>query len=325
MKKKKLGFSDLELTVIGLGTWAIGGGAWRYGWGPQDDNESIRSIRRALDLAINWIDTAAVYGLGHSEEVVGKAIKGMQKRPFIATKCGRFQDSDGSVRGNLKKESVKREAEMSLKRLGIEAIDLYQIHWPDPENDIEEGWAAISALIKEGKVRYGGVSNFGIKDLERIESIHPVASLQPPYSMINRSIEKDIIQYCGRKNIGIICYSPMYKGFLTGKISKEWMTKLAPEDHRHHDPHFKEPELSINIAFVEQLKQVAKKTGIAIPHLAIAWTLRHHEVTAAIVGARHTSQIEETVNAWAVNLSQDIASEINRLIEERERKLAAIR
>jgi aryl-alcohol dehydrogenase-like predicted oxidoreductase len=294
---------------------------WRYGWGPQDDGESIRTIRRALDLGVNWIDTAAAYGLGHSEEVVGKAISGMQRRPFIATKCGIFQDSDGSVRGNLKKESVKREAEKSLKRLGIEAIDLYQIHWPDPEKDIEEAWDAISALIKEGKVRYGGVSNFGIKELERIESIHPVASLQPPYSMFNRSIEKDIIPYCGRKNIGIICYSPMYKGFLTGKISKEWMAQLAPGDHRHHDPHFREPELSINIAFVGQLEQIAKKTGIAIPHLAIAWTLRHHEVTAAIVGARHPSQIEETLSAWAVNLSGDIVSEIDRLIEEREKKL----
>ncbi|MBN1698887.1 MAG: aldo/keto reductase [Spirochaetales bacterium] len=324
MKTKRLGTSDLDITVIGLGTWAIGGGAWQFGWGPQDDDESIRTIHRALDLGINWIDTAAVYGIGRSEEVVGKAIKGMSGRPLIATKCGRIEDKNGRVAGNLKKESVKKEAEDSLKRLGIETIDLYQIHWPDPEEDIEEGWEAVSALIKEGKIRCGGVSNFNVGQLERITPIRPPVSLQPPYSMIRRGIEEEIIPYCGKKNIGIVCYSPMYKGLLTGKIDREWVSNIKPDDHRRNDPHFREPELSVNMAFIDNLKAVAEKLGTTLPRLAIAWVRRRPEVTAAIVGARRVSQIEETVKAAELELTPDVIAEIDGLIGEREKRLADI-
>lgn len=321
MRTKKLGYTDLNLTTVGLGTWAIGGGGWKYGWGPQDDKESIAAIRAALDLGINWIDTAAVYGLGHAEEVVGRAVKEAPQEPIIATKCGRVWDEKGNIGGSLKKKSVRSEAEASLRRLGVDVIDVYQIHWPDPDEDIEQAWEMIAELIEEGKIRYGGVSNFSVEQLKRIQSIHPVASLQPPYSMIVRDIEKEILPYCEENNIGVICYSPMYKGLLAGKFTKERIQDLPQDDHRRGDTHFQEPEIDVNLEFVDKLRSIAEERGRTVAQLAIAWVLRRPEVTAAIVGARRPSQIEETAPAGNWVLSEDEIKAIDALLQEREEKL----
>lgn len=324
MRTRKLGWTDLELSVIGLGTWAIGGGGWKFGWGPQDDEASVRTIWKALDAGINWIDTAAVYGLGHSEEIVGKAIKGLSQKPVIATKCGLTWDEKGEIINCLKKESVKREAENSLRRLQVEVIDLYQIHWPIPDEQIEEGWEAISELIEEGKVRYGGVSNFSVSQMQRAQKIHPIASLQPPYSMFRREIEREILPFCASNNIGVIVYSPMQKGLLTGKVNPEWVSKLPPDDHRRNDPMFQEPQLTINMECVDKLKKIAEKHGESLSHLAIAWVLRREEVTAAIVGARSPEQIAETALAGDWELDEATISEIEAILEEREKKIAAL-
>ena len=251
MKTRPLGKTGLQLTTIGLGTWAMGGGDWAFGWGPQDDEQSIRTIHRALDLGINWIDTAAVYGLGHCEEVVGRALRGLSQRPLIATKCERCWDDQGRIVTRLKRASVRAELEDSLRRLGVEVIDLYQIHWPQPDEDIEEAWGTIAELIREGKVRYGGVSNFNVDQLRRIQPMHPVASLQPPYSMLVRGVEAELLPYCGEHGIGVIVYSPMQKGLLTGKVTREWVAGLPADDHRRSDPQFQEPRLIANLALVE--------------------------------------------------------------------------
>ena len=297
MQTKRLGNTDLNLTRIGLGTWAIGGGNWKFSWGPQDDGESIRAIHRALDLGINWIDTAPAYGLGHCEEVVGRALAARKERPIVATKCGRCWDEQRQLFPRIKRESVLAEAEASLRRLRVETIDLYQIHWPQPEEDIEEAWEAVNALIKSGKVRYAGVSNFNRSQLERIQSIAPVSSLQPPYSMLVRGIESEVLPYCGANNIGVIVYSPMQKGLRTGKVTRQWVEQLASDDHRRNDPQFQEPKLSENLALVEQLKTIAARSGKTAAQLAIAWTLRRPEVTAAIVGARRPEQVDELIAA----------------------------
>lgn len=315
MRTKKLGYTDLNLTAVGLGTWAIGGGGWQYGWGPQDDRESIAAIHRALELGINWIDTAPVYGLGRSEEIVGKAIKELKERPIIATKCGRVWDEKGNISGCLKKESIRSEVEASLKRLDIDVIDLYQIHWPDPDEEIEEGWQTIADLIKEGKIRYAGVSNFSVEQLKRIEPIHPVASLQPPYSMLERGVEKELLSWCAENNIGVIVYSPMQKGLLTGKFTRERIQNLPLDDHRRKDPLFQEPKLSMNLELVEALRPIARRNGRTVAQLAIAWVLRRAEVTAAIVGARRPSQIEETAPAGDWILSQEDIAAIDRVLE----------
>ena len=321
MQTRKLGWTDLNLTTIGLGTWAIGGGNWKYSWGPQDDKESISTIRHALGLGINWIDTAPVYGLGHSEEVVGKAIKELRSKPIIATKCGRVWDKNGNVFGRLKKESICSEVEASLKRLKIDVIDLYQIHWPDPDGDVEEAWGAMANLVKEGKIRYAGVSNFSVEQLTRIQLIHPVASLQPPYSMIKRGIEEEFLDYCSANNIGVVVYSPMQKGLLAGRFSRKRVQDLPGDDHRREDPHFQEPELSINLELVENLYPIAEKNGMTIAQLSIAWVLRRSEITAAIVGARHPSQIEETVAAGEWVLSREDVSAIDMLLNKRRKAL----
>jgi len=319
MKTRKLGWTDLNLSIIGLGTWAIGGGKWKFSWGPQDDRDSISAIQRALELGINWIDTAAVYGLGHSEEIVGKAIRGLRKKPIIATKCERVWDKGGNISGRLKKKSIRSEIEASLKRLKIEVIDLYQIHWPEPDEDIEEAWTTLGDLIKEGKIRYGGVSNFNLQQLKRVQPIHPVASLQPPYSMLESGIEKKILPYCSAKNIGVVTYSPMQKGLLTGKFTRERVKNLPEDDHRRRDPRFQEPELSANLKLVENLRSIAEKSGRTVAQLAIAWILRRPEVTAAIVGARRPSQIEETVVAGDWMLSKEDIAGIDVLLEKREK------
>lgn len=322
MQTRQLGYSDLRLTTIGLGSWAIGGGGWVYGWGAQDDADSIAAIQRALDLGINWIDTAAVYGRGHSEEVVGRAIAGRRDEVIIATKCGRILD-EGQDRpyGRLKADSVRREAEASLRRLNVEVIDLYQIHWPDPDEEIEEGWGVVADLIQEGKVRYGGVSNFNLTHLKRIQPIHRVASLQPPYSMLRRDIEDELLSYCAANNIGVIPYSPMQAGLLTGKFTQERVAALPDDDWRPRNEFFQEPQLSANLELVEGLRPIAERNNKTVAQLAIAWVLRRPEVTAAIVGARHPSQIEETAAAGDWRLSAEELAEIDALLEKRAQRL----
>lgn len=323
MITKRLGNTDLELTRIGLGTWAIGGGNWKFGWGPQDDADSIATIHRALDLGINWIDTAPAYGLGHCEEVVGRALKGLKLRPIVAAKCGRCWDEQRQLFPRLKKESVQAEVEASLRRLGVEVIDLYQIHWPQPDEDIEEAWGVVADQIRAGKIRYGGVSNFSVAQLKRIQPIHPIASLQPPYSLLARGVESELLPYCAANGIGVVAYSPMQKGLLTGKITRAWVEQLPAEDHRRNDVQFHEPRLSANLALVEGLQKIATHHGHTTAHAAIAWVLRHSEVTAAIVGARRPSQIEETVAAGNWQLSSDDLREIDRLLVEHSSALAA--
>ena len=322
MQTRKLGYSDLHLTTVGLGTWAIGGGGWAYCWGPQDDAESIAAIRRALDLGINWIDTAAVYGLGHSEEIIGRALAGRRDEVIIATKCGLVWDKGSTTPyGRLKAESVRAECEASLKRLNVEAIDLYQIHWPHDEEHLEEAWSTIADLIREGKVRYGGVSNFSVEQLKRVQAIHPVASLQPPYSMLRQGIEEELLAYCAANDMGVIVYSPMQAGLLTGKFTKERVANLPDEDWRKGSSAFREPDLSANLALVEKLRPIAERNGRTVAQLAIAWVLRRSEVTAAIVGARRPSQIEETASAGDWVLSEEDVAEIDALLAERERAL----
>jgi aryl-alcohol dehydrogenase-like predicted oxidoreductase len=313
MQTRRLGFSDLNLTTIGLGTWAAGG-PWAFGWGPQDDAESVAAIRRGLDLGINWIDTAAIYGVGHSEEVVGQAIQGRRREVLLATKCSRIWDPEsGTVLGRLDAQSIRGECEASLRRLRTDVIDLYQIHWPIPDEQIEEGWGAIAGLVRQGNVRYAGVSNFSIAQMQRIAPIHPIASLQPPYSMLRREIEAEILPYCAANRIGVIVYSPMQAGLLTGRFSREQVAALDPGDWRLRNEHFQEPKLSANLALVEQLRPIAARNGITLAQLAIAWTLRRSEVTAAIVGARRPAQIEETVAAGDVTLREEDLAEIEEL------------
>ena len=320
MRTRKLGWTDLNLTTIGLGTWAMGGGDWKWSWGPQNDAESIAAVSRAMELGINWIDTAPVYGLGHSEEVVGQALKKLAQRPIIATKCSLLWDKDKNVSNNLKKASVQAEVEASLKRLGVDVIDLYQIHWPNPDQDIEEGWSAIADQVKAGKIRYAGVCNFSVEQIKRVQPIHPVASLQPPYSMLVRGVEQELLDYCAANKIGVVVYSPMQKGLLTGKF-KARVGALAADDHRLNDPDFSEPRLSAHLDLVEGLRPIAAKSGKTVAHLAIAWVLRRPEVTAAIVGARRPSQIEETAAGGDWVLSADDVKAIDALLDKHQRAL----
>lgn len=305
MQTKRLGSTDLHLTRIGLGTWAIGGSDWQFSWGAQDDAESIKAINHALESGINWIDTAPVYGLGHAEEVVGKAIANLSTKPIIATKCSRVWDKDKNITANLKPESIRMEVEASLKRMQIEVIDLYQIHWPDPDEHIEEAWGALADLVNEGKIRYAGVSNFNVEQIERIQDIHPVASLQPPYSMVKREIEDGLLAYCAQNNIGVISYSPLQKGILTDKFTRHFVKNLPEDDHRCHDPRFQETQLSAHLQFVDALRGLADQRGKTVAQLAVAWVLSRPEITAAIVGARRPGQIAETVAAagWRLEKS----------------------
>lgn len=314
MKTRKLGNSDLELTVIGLGTWAQGGAGWKFSWGPQDDDQSIAAIHQAVDSGINWIDTAAVYGLGHAEEVVGKAIKGMSDPPVIATKCSRNWDSEGNIVKIQTRDSIRQEVENSLRRLQVEVIDLYQVHWPEPDEQIEEGWETMTELVEEGKVRFIGVSNYSVDQLKRISRIQKPASLQPPYSMITPEFEESLLPYCKKNNIGVVAYSPMYKGLLTGKITRERIATLPQDDHRRKDPNFNEPRLSKNLHIVEQLSALARHLHITVAQLSIAWVLRWPAVTSAIVGARNPQQLRETVEAGQIELSEDVVAEIDKIL-----------
>jgi aryl-alcohol dehydrogenase-like predicted oxidoreductase len=318
MQTRQLGSSELHLTTVGFGTWGMSGSGWRGSWGPQDDNESVQAIIRACELGVNWIDTAPVYGLGHSEEVVGKALKELSERPIIATKLGMYWDDNGEISRRLRKKSVRKEAEDSLRRLGVDVIDLYQIHWPIDDNtdEVMEGWGTIADLIKEGKVRYAGVSNFGLELIEKIKDIHPVTSLQPPYSMLRRGIEKEILPYCGENNIGVVCYSPMGKGLLTGKITPERVANMSDEDHRKNSREFQEPRLGTTLEMLEELHPIADKNDKTLAQLALAWVLRRPEVTSAIVGTRRPSQIEETARAGDWNLSQEEIAAIDEILEK---------
>jgi aryl-alcohol dehydrogenase-like predicted oxidoreductase len=318
MQTRTFGHTDMQVTPIGLGAWAIGGGNYQFGWGSQDDQESFATIQRALDLGINWIDTAAVYGLGHSEEVVGKAVREWSggNRPYIFTKCGRVWNEQRKISGNVSGQSIRREAENSLRRLQVEAIDLYQMHWPDPDPQIEEGWSEMAKLKAEGKVRHIGVSNFSVSQMERIQKIAPIDSLQPPYSMIHRNIENDILPYCQEHNIAVIVYSPMESGLLTGTMTKERIDKLPQDDWRKRDEDFQEPRLSRNLELVRLLTEIGYPHNMSPANVAIAWTLRHPAVTAAIVGARRPQQVNENIEAAEFRLSDDEIEQIDKFLRE---------
>jgi aryl-alcohol dehydrogenase-like predicted oxidoreductase len=314
MQKRQLGNSDLNITAIGVGAWAMGGGDWAFSWGPQEDNQSIAAIHAALDAGVNWIDTAAIYGLGHSEEVVGRAIAGRAQRPYVFTKCELVWNEHREISRSLKAASVRREAEASLRRLKIDAIDLYQIHWPDPEPDIEEGWQTLAQLQEEGKVRHIGVSNFNVAQMKRAQKIAPITSLQPPYNIVTSDIEKDILPFCRGQHIGVIVYSPMKSGLLTGKMTRERIAKLPPDDFRPRTPNFKEPLLTRNLGLVEVLRKIAERHGRMTGEVAIAWTLRDPVVTGAIVGMRSAEQAKQVVRAAEFRLSGEEVLEIERYL-----------
>jgi len=290
----------------------MGGGGWQFAWGPQDDDESIAAIHAALDRGINWIDTAAVYGLGHSEEVVARALEGRSNRPYVFTKCERVWNEQRLIQKSLKRDSIKRECEASLRRLKVDVIDLYQIHWPEPDEDVEEGWSALAELRKEGKVRRIGVSNFNASQLERARKIAPITSLQPPYSAISPEIEQEVLPYCLRHNIGVIVYSPMKSGLLSGKMTRERVAAMPEDDFRRRAPAFQEPALTRNLELADKMRKIGERHGRSPGEVAIAWTLRHPAVTAAIVGMRSASQVEGVIGALEFRLSAEEIAEIDR-------------
>jgi aryl-alcohol dehydrogenase-like predicted oxidoreductase len=306
----QLGSTGLEITRVGLGAWAIGGGNWEFGWGPQDDAESVEAIERALELGVNWIDTAAAYGLGHSEEVVGRALEGLAERPYVFTKASLVPGPGGRVINNLERDSILREAHASLERLGVDAIDLYQIHWPIPEEDIEEGWSAFAELKEQGLVRHIGVSNFDVEQLRRIQSIAPVETLQPPYSLIQRETEDEILPFAEREGIGVIVYSPMGSGLLTGKMTRERIESMPEDDWRKRRERFHEPQLSRHLALVERLETVADRLGATPGAVAVAWTLRNAAVDGAIVGFRRRDQVDPIIDGAMLELGEDDVAEI---------------
>jgi aryl-alcohol dehydrogenase-like predicted oxidoreductase len=315
MRTRPLGKTDLRLTTIGLGTWAIGG-PWEYGWGPQDDDDSVRTIIAAVEGGVNWIDTAPIYGCGHAEEVVGRAVRELKERPLIATKCGLVWNERREKINCLEAKSILRECDDSLRRLGVDVIDLYQLHWPDPDEQIEEAWEAMARCVQQGKVRCLGASNVSVAQIERLARIHPVAAVQPPYSMLRRDIENDLLGYCGTHGIGVVCYSPLQKGLLTGKFTKEYLDTLAPDDHRRSDPNFVGRRFKENLEKVGALRSIAERHGKTVAQLAIAWVLRREEVTSAIVGARRPAQIQETLAAGDWVLEEETLRKIESILKE---------
>jgi aryl-alcohol dehydrogenase-like predicted oxidoreductase len=305
METRVLGNTDMAITPVGFGAWAIGGGGWVGGWGSQEDADSIAAIHRALDEGVNWIDTAAAYGIGRSEQVVGKALAGRGERPYIFTKCGLIGDEQGNVTNVLKPDSIRREAEASLRRLGVDAIDLYQIHWPDPDRDIEAAWTTMAELQAKGLVRHIGVSNFNVPQMERAMRIAPIASLQPPYSLIRRDVEQEILPFCQRHGIGVIVYSPMQSGLLTGAMTRERIDAMPDDDWRRRDAEYQEPKLSQNLALVERLREVGRRHRRSPGEVAVAWVLRRPDVTGAIVGARRPDQVSGVVGAGDLRLTAD--------------------
>lgn len=307
MPTRQLGNSDLFITPVGFGAWAVGG-PWKFGWGQQDDKASIAAIHRALELGVNWIDTAAAYGFGRSERTVGQALAGLAHRPYVFTKCSLLDDGTGRVRHSLKRDSILREAEASLQRLGIEAIDLYQIHWPNPVEDIEEGWTAMAGLKDQGLVRHIGVSNFNVNQLRRIQDIAPVETLQPPYSLIERAAETQILPNAERDGTGVIVYSPMGSGLLTGAMTRQRLAAMAEDDWRKTDARFTEPQLSRHLALADRLRTVADRHDTTPGAVAVAWTLRNPAVDGAITGFRRPSQVDPILVAANLELTeQDIA------------------
>ena len=310
MKKKRLGNSDIDLTPIGVGAAAMGGGGWQYAWGPQDDRESIAAIHTALDGGANWIDTAALYGLGHSEEVVARALAERACRPYVFTKCALVWNQAGEITASLKADSIRRECESSLRRLKMDAIDLYQIHWPNPDEDIEEGWGAMAKLKQGGKVRWIGVSNFSVEQMERCRKIAPITFLQPPYSAASQEAEKEILPFCLAQGIGVIVYSPMKSGLLSGKMTRERVEALPQDDLRRRSQAFQEPNLSRNLRLQELMACIGARRGVSAGVVAIAWTLRHPAVTAAIVGMRSAKQVAGVIGAADFRLSAEEVQEI---------------
>jgi len=314
METRRLGTSDLKITPIGIGAWAFGGGGWNGSMGPQDESDSLPALHAALDHGLNWIDTAALYGLGHSETVVARALKGRSTRPYLFTKCGRVWDAQGTIGACLNAESIRRECEDSLRRLQTDVIDLYQIHWPEPDADIEQGWSEMARLQKEGKVRHIGVSNFSVSQMRRAQAIAPITSLQPPYSIVTREIEKDILPFASRNNIGVIVYSPMSAGLLTGAMTKQRVANFAAEDWRRNLPNFREPLLSRNLGLVERLREIGKRHGRSPGEVAIAWTLHHPAVTGAIVGFRSAQQAAGVMRAAELRLLPADTAEIEEAL-----------
>src|SRR4030081_2465060 len=313
MQMRRLGNSDMHISSVGYGAWAIGGSGWQFGWGSQEDSDSIAAIHRSLELGVNWIDTAAVYGLGHSEEVVARALKEWRgPKPYIFTKCGLHWDAVGNIKKVLNRASIRAEIEFSLRRLSLDVVDLYQIHWPpDPDSSqLEEGWSTLAELKREGKVRWIGVSNFNVQQLRRARAIAPVTSLQPPYSMVHREIEDAILPYCLRGGIGVIVYSPMASGLLTGAMTRERAANLPKDDWRSRHPDFTEPNLSRNLALVVCLRAIAKRHNRSAGEVAIAWTLHDPAITGAIVGARNAQQAEQVMRAGDLRLSEDEVEQI---------------
>uniref|UniRef100_Q3AR82 Putative aldo/keto reductase n=1 Tax=Chlorobium chlorochromatii (strain CaD3) TaxID=340177 RepID=Q3AR82_CHLCH len=312
MEFRQLGQSGMAITPIGFGSWAIGGDRWQYGWGAQDDGAAIAAIHRAVERGVNWIDTAAVYGLGHSEELVAKAVAGAEHPPYIFTKCGLVWDSARQISNCLKADSIRRECEASLQRLRVNAIDLYQIHWPNPDEDIEAAWETMAQLQAEGLVRHIGVSNFSVAQLQRILPIAPVASVQPPYSMLRPAIEAELLPFCKEQQIGVIVYSPMLSGMLSGAMTKERVANFAQSDWRRNNKEFQEPRLSANLELVELLRTIGARHGVSAGEVAIAWTLRHQAVTGAIVGGRSPEQVDGVLGAAALHLSENELAEIEK-------------
>lgn len=324
METKRLGNSDLLITPVGFGSWAVGGGGWQFAWGEQDDAQSIAAIHRALDLGMNWIDTAAVYGLGHSEEIVSKAVAGLSNQPYIFTKCSLVWDSNGAITHSLKRDSIRKEVEDSLKRLRVETIDLYQIHWPDPDAEIEEGWTTLAELKREGKVRYIGVSNFDVAQMKRAQAIAPIDSLQPQYSLIHPEMEDEILPFCEANNIGVIVYSPMMSGLLSGRMTRERIANFPEDDWRSKSADFQEPRLSRNLQLAELLRNIGSRHGRSAGEVAIAWTLRLPAVTGAIVGGRGPEQVEGIIGAGTFRLSETEIAEIEEQFSHKGAKAQRI-
>jgi aryl-alcohol dehydrogenase-like predicted oxidoreductase len=299
-----LGATGMEISRVGCGAWAIGGAGWWHAWGDQDDEQSIAAIRRAVELGVNWVDTAPIYGLGHSEEVVGRALQGLDDRPYVFTKASLYE-KDGAVAHSLERDSIRREVEASLMRLQLDVIDVYQVHWPDPDEDVEEGWTTFAELKAEGLVRHIGVSNFDVAQLRRAQAIAPVETLQPPYSLLERGIEDEILPFCEQEGIGVVCYSPMASGLLSGAMTRERIAALPDNDWRKHDARFNEPELSRNLAIVARLQTVADRHDTTPGAIAVAWTLHHPAVHGSIVGFRRPDQVEPLLTAGTIELTDD--------------------
>jgi aryl-alcohol dehydrogenase-like predicted oxidoreductase len=312
MQTHRLGASDLEITLLGVGAWAMGGNGWQFGWGPQEDDESIAAIQAALDRGINWIDTAAIYGLGHSEEVVARAVKGRSAKPYVFTKCGIVWNERRETSRTINPDSIRRELDASLRRLQVDTIDLYQIHWPEPDREVEAAWSMLAKLRQEGKVRHIGVSNFSVAQMQRAQAIAPITSLQPPYSIISPEIEQAILPYTQANNIGVIAYSPMKSGLLTGAMTRERIAALPDDDFRKRTPNFNEPLLSRNLKLAELLGMIGQRHGRTAGEVAIAWTLRHPAVTGAIVGMRSARQVDGVIGAAEFRLTAEEIAEVER-------------